>query len=65
MALIVFYTEINQTLKRVSVIMASKIIKRNKKKNKKKANSKLPMFCAVRQVAICTYKHCAVYILPG
>jgi len=35
MALTVFYTEINQTLKRVSVIMASKIIKRNKKIRKR------------------------------
>ena len=44
MALTVFYTEINQTLKRVSVIMASEM--------EKKANSKLPMFCAVSQVTI-------------
>jgi hypothetical protein len=57
MALTVFYTEINQTLKIVSVIMTSKMEKR--------ANSNLPMVCAVRQVTIYTYKHCAMYIHPG
>ena len=60
MALTVFYTESNQTLKRVSVIMASKM--------KKRQIQNYPCFVHI-YIYIYTYththKHWAVYIHPG